>query len=248
MPHVDQARPTTRTSRRSPPASRAMSTTGASILAPQPWNETHLKFYYQMQAEVGQQITRVLDALRDTEAYENTIVVFSSDHGDMQGAHGGMHEKWHVAYEETITCRSSSPARCCPAAPASSTPDQPRRPPPTLLGLAGIDPDEALSRLQSATAKRARSSAATSPGDPCRRTGRAHGADPVMTDDEISEGSATTRSPFGRSPRRCSGTRPSSSRTTSRPSSPRSTSTASPPRQVLPLLRQRPVLDRSRRA
>ena len=29
-------------------------------------------------------------------------MVFSSDHGDMQGAHGGMHEKWHVAYEEAL--------------------------------------------------------------------------------------------------------------------------------------------------
>ena len=55
-----------------------------------------------MQAEVGRQITRVLDALRETEAYENTIVMFCSDHGDMQGAHGGMHEKWHDAYEETM--------------------------------------------------------------------------------------------------------------------------------------------------
>ena len=32
-------------------------------VAPQPWIETHLKFYYQMQAAVGEQITRVLDAL-----------------------------------------------------------------------------------------------------------------------------------------------------------------------------------------
>ena len=44
----------------------------------------------------------MLDALRATKAYENTIVIFSSDHGDMLGAHGGMHEKWHNAYEETI--------------------------------------------------------------------------------------------------------------------------------------------------
>jgi hypothetical protein len=50
----------------------------ATIIAPQPWIETHLKFYYQMQAEVGAQITWVLDALRETEAYENTIVIFSS--------------------------------------------------------------------------------------------------------------------------------------------------------------------------
>ena len=72
------------------------------MLAPQPWIETHLKFYYQLQATVDLQITRVLDALEASGAHENTIVVFSSDHGDMQGAHGGMHEKWHNAYEESL--------------------------------------------------------------------------------------------------------------------------------------------------
>jgi arylsulfatase A-like enzyme len=52
---------------------------------------------YQMQAEVGVQIDRVLEALARARPTRNTIVIFSSDHGDMQGAHGGMHEKWHVA-------------------------------------------------------------------------------------------------------------------------------------------------------
>jgi arylsulfatase A-like enzyme len=73
-----------------------------TIPAPQPWIETHLKFYYQQQATVDEQITRVLDALAASGAYENTIVVFSSDHGDLQGSHNGMHEKWHV----------STPRRC----------------------------------------------------------------------------------------------------------------------------------------
>jgi arylsulfatase A-like enzyme len=62
----------------------------------QPWIETHLNFYYQMQAAVGEQVTRVLDALQATSAYHNTIVIFSSDHGDLQGSHGGMHQKWHL--------------------------------------------------------------------------------------------------------------------------------------------------------
>src|SRR5438093_205228 len=73
-----------------PSCQQSYTDTWATTFAPQPWIETHLKFYYQMQAAVGEQITRVLDALRDSDAYENTIVIFSSDHGDMQGAHGGM--------------------------------------------------------------------------------------------------------------------------------------------------------------
>ena len=69
---------------------------------PQPWVETQRRFYYQLHRTVDEQIGRVLDALRATRAYENTIVVFTSDHGDMLGAHGGMHQKWHNAYEETV--------------------------------------------------------------------------------------------------------------------------------------------------
>jgi Sulfatase len=30
----------------------------------------------------------------------NTIVIFTSDHGELLGAHGGMHQKWHCMYEE----------------------------------------------------------------------------------------------------------------------------------------------------
>ena len=71
------------------------------MLAPQPWIETQRRFYYQLQRTVDQQLARVLEALRGTKAYEDTIVIFSSDHGDMLGAHGGMHQKWHNAYEET---------------------------------------------------------------------------------------------------------------------------------------------------
>ena len=71
------------------------------MYAPQPWIETQRKFYYQLQARIDAQISRVLDALEASGAAENTIVVFSSDHGDMLGAHGGMHQKWHNAYDET---------------------------------------------------------------------------------------------------------------------------------------------------
>ena len=82
--------------------SRATSRRGAKMLARQPLIETHRRFYYQLQRTVDEQLGRVLNALRATSAYENTIVIFSSDHGDMLGGHGGMHEKWHNAYEETI--------------------------------------------------------------------------------------------------------------------------------------------------
>ena len=131
VPHVDQAPTHDEDLSTKPSCQQSYVDNWGTIIAPQPWNETHLKFYYQMQAEVGRQITRVLDALRETEAYENTIVIFSSDHGDMQGAHGGMHEKWHVAYEEA---HARAVHRLQPAAarrrPRARHPDQPRRPDP----------------------------------------------------------------------------------------------------------------------
>ncbi len=48
------------------------------------------------------QINRILQALDDNNLSDNTIVVFLSDHGEMAGAHGGMIQKWHTAYEEAI--------------------------------------------------------------------------------------------------------------------------------------------------
>ena len=118
------------------------------ILAPQPLIETHRRFYYQLQRTVDEQIGRVLNALRATRAYENTIVIFSSDHGDMLGAHGGMHEKWHNAYEKTIHVPfvAASPlfpgGRCEDGIPTSHADLL-----PTLLGLAGIDCDAAFKRV-----------------------------------------------------------------------------------------------------
>lgn len=60
------------------------------------------RLYYQLQKNADQQMLKVLQALRDSSFYDNTIVIFTSDHGDMLGAHGGMHQKWYSAYEEII--------------------------------------------------------------------------------------------------------------------------------------------------
>ena len=157
-----------------------------------------------MQAEVGLQITRVLDALRETEAYENTIVIFSSDHGDMQGAHGGMHEKWHVAYEEALHVPFIVSSPLLPGgARELDIPTNHADLIPTLLGLAGIDPDQALARLRSDHSD-ARPLVGRDLSRAIRAAEPAAPTEPVLftTDDEISEGSATSKSPFGRVARR----------------------------------------------
>jgi arylsulfatase A-like enzyme len=127
VPHVDQSPTRDEDLSTRPSCQQSYVDNWSTIIAPQPWNELHLKFSYQLQAEVGVQIDRVLDALRESGAYENTIVIFSSDHGDMQGAHGGMHEKWHVATWRASSTSSSSPAttttRSSGPCPASATSD-----------------------------------------------------------------------------------------------------------------------------
>ena len=200
MPHVDQAPTRHEDLSTKPSCQQSYVDNWSSIIAPQPWNEIHLKFYYQMQAEVGQQITRVLDALRDTEAYENTIVIFCSDHGDMQGAHGGMHEKWHVAYEEALHVPFIVSSPLLPGgARELDIPTNHADLIPTLLGFAGIDPDEALTRVQSDHTD-AHPLVGRDLSSAIRAAEPAAPTEPILftTDDEISEGSATTASPFGR--------------------------------------------------
>ena len=170
------------------------------MLAPQPWIETHLQVLLPAAGD-----RRRADhagprrARQASRVHENTIVVFSSDHGDMQGAHGGMHEKWHVAYEEALRVPFivSEPARSRRAA-RGRDPDQPRRP----------DPDAARPRRASITTRRSRCCRATTarPGRSSDAISRARsaataggpGASPILftTDDEISEGSAPGRARF----------------------------------------------------
>jgi len=59
------------------------------------------KLYYSLIKRVDQQILRVLRALDNSRFKSNTIVIFTSDHGDYLGAHG-LFQKWYTAYEEAI--------------------------------------------------------------------------------------------------------------------------------------------------
>lgn len=70
----------------------------------QPTLDSHFlrKFYYSLIKEVDEEMFKVYQALQNSIFYDNTIVVFTSDHGDLLGAHGGLFQKWHNAYEETI--------------------------------------------------------------------------------------------------------------------------------------------------
>lgn len=60
------------------------------------------QLYYQLIKNVDQEMLRVFSTLRDSSFYENTIVIFTSDHGELLGAHGGLSRKLYCAYEEVI--------------------------------------------------------------------------------------------------------------------------------------------------
>ncbi|QOT01397.1 sulfatase-like hydrolase/transferase [Brevibacterium sp. JNUCC-42] len=60
------------------------------------------RLYYQLQKNVDQQMLKVFEALTRSSFYDNTIVIFTSDHGELLGAHGNLHQKWYCAYEEML--------------------------------------------------------------------------------------------------------------------------------------------------
>jgi arylsulfatase A-like enzyme len=56
--------------------------------------------YFAAISGIDDQLCRILRLLKDEELEENTIVVLTSDHGEMMGSHGLMAK--HVWYEESI--------------------------------------------------------------------------------------------------------------------------------------------------
>ncbi|MHB8997048.1 MAG: sulfatase family protein [Armatimonadota bacterium] len=54
--------------------------------APEDWRRLRWA-YYRLVEKVDQQIGRLLDALKQTGLIDNTLVVFTSDHGDAHGSH-----------------------------------------------------------------------------------------------------------------------------------------------------------------
>jgi len=120
-------------------------------LALQPLTDTliYRQLYYSLQLEADRQISAILDALIESSFYENTIVVFTSDHGELLGAHGGLFQKWYQAYEESIHVPLviHNPVLFAqPRATEMLTSHVDLL--PTLLGLAGLDTAELQAALQ----------------------------------------------------------------------------------------------------
>src|SRR5215217_6109353 len=96
--------------------------------------------YYRLHAEVDGPIDRVRRAVTDGGS-ENAVLVRTADHGDLLGAHGGLHQKWFNLYDEATRV----PFVIARIGEGATTPRVVTAPTshvdlvPTLLDAAGVD-------------------------------------------------------------------------------------------------------------
>lgn len=100
----------------------------------------YVRRYWGYSSYIDHQIGRVLKALEDAGKADNTIVIFTSDHGDMMAAHGFVFKLGHCGYEELLrvpfTIRAPGRLQAGTACDKLITSVDVF---PTLLGLLGIN-------------------------------------------------------------------------------------------------------------
>lgn len=65
--------------------------------------EPYVRHYYAFMSSIDEQIGRLLDELKRRGLYDDAVIIFSTDHGESLGIHGGLSDKSIFMYEET--CR-----------------------------------------------------------------------------------------------------------------------------------------------
>lgn len=55
--------------------------------------QAYLRKYYAMVSQVDANVGRLIQKLKDTNSYDNTTIIFTSDHGDLQGSHGHLNKR-----------------------------------------------------------------------------------------------------------------------------------------------------------
>ena len=97
--------------------------------------------YYRLHLEGDGSIDRVRKAVTENGS-ENAVLVRSSDHGELLGAHGGLQQKWFNLYDEATRVPFTivrTGVEATSAARIADTPTSHVDLIPTLLSIAGID-------------------------------------------------------------------------------------------------------------
>ena len=115
---------------------------------PQQADMAYRRLYYYLHKVVDKAIGRILSSLHDSGMADDTIVILTSDHGDLIGAHGGMFQKWYNAYDESIRVPLlvSGPGVARPNG-GFTLPTSHVDLIPTMLGLAGVDIEAAAAQV-----------------------------------------------------------------------------------------------------
>ena len=111
--------------------------------------DEYRELYYRFHHDVDGPIDRVRKAVTDNA--DDAVLVFSADHGDLLGAHGGLHQKWYQLYDEAVRVPFTVArvgANATSAAVVDRSPTSHIDLLPTLLGFAGLDEAELAGQLQ----------------------------------------------------------------------------------------------------
>ncbi len=104
------------------------------------WATKYFGFVTMIDAQIG----RILDELKRLGLEENTTVIFTADGSDLLGAHGGMHDKGSMMYQETyhVPFIVRRPGGSCGKVVERPVTNMDIC--PTLLDLAGIKADSPM--------------------------------------------------------------------------------------------------------
>ena len=112
--------------------------------------QAYRDLYYRLHGEGDGPIDRVRRAVTD-HGSDNAVLVRSADHGELLGAHGGLHQKWFNLYDEAtrvpfVIARIGSGATS--AAVVERVPTSHVDLVPTLLAAAGLDAGDLADELR----------------------------------------------------------------------------------------------------
>lgn len=105
----------------------------------------HVNYYLNCILDVDRHIGAVLDELEASGQADNTIVMFTSDHGEQGGAHH-LRQKGSVAFQESVNVPLVIADPCHPGANRSDAVGSHLDLVPTILAFAGLSEDERRKR------------------------------------------------------------------------------------------------------